>query len=73
MTIQLVEASEDERGPFLLVADHIGTLLNDGQVIRDLILVDILIASRLRSPSVIWPPPAVRPPAHPTGREDSAH
>ena len=32
MTIQLVDTSDDERGAFLLVADHIGALLNDGQV-----------------------------------------
>ena len=32
MTIQLVDTSDDERGPFVLVAEHIATLLNDGQV-----------------------------------------
>ena len=33
MTIQLLETCEDERGAFLMVADHIAALLNgDGEV-----------------------------------------
>ena len=69
MTIQLVEAThEDERGPFLMVADHIATLLNEGQV-----RLAHLVPTEGFSCGVIWPPiPIELELSSIAGREDCA-
>lgn len=51
MTIQLLETCEDERGAFLLVADHIAALLNgDEEVSFTQVLLILRSGSRYFTP-----------------------